>query len=322
MAFNIFLLVIGFMLLLKGADFLVDGASNIAKKFNIPEIVIGLTIVSIGTSMPELIVSTASAISGHSDMAVGNIVGSNLANLLMILGICAIIKPLVFKKETKFIEDLMALFVTITLLVLGNNSIGINMITRKEGIFLIILCALFIIYNIVMAKKGNEFDDNTLIIIEDKKKISTFKSIFAIILGILALKFGGDFVVDGSTYIAKVMGISEKMIGLTILAISTSLPELITSVTATRKGEVDMAIGNVIGSQIFNIVLIIGVCAIITPINYSVSYNKDLTILIASSILFVLFPFIGKKDEMTKVNGILFLTIYAMYMIYLVISNI
>ncbi len=322
MAFNLFLLVIGFLLLLKGADFLVDGASNVAKKFNIPEIVIGLTIVSIGTSMPELIVSTASAISGHSDMSIGNIIGSNLANLLLILGMCAIIKPLIFKKETKFIENFIAIFVTGVLFVLGNNSIGANMITRKEGIFLVFLCVLFIVYNIVMAKKGNEFDKNTIIELEDRKKIPTFKSIVLILIGIVALKFGGDFVVDGSTYIAKVMGISEKIIGLTILAISTSLPELITSVTATRKGEVDMAIGNIIGSQIFNIVLIIGVSAIITPINYSISYNMDMTILIASTILFALFPFIGKKDEMTRANGVVFVGIYVMYMIWLVTSNI
>lgn len=322
MAFNLFLLVIGFLLLLKGADFLVDGASNVAKKFNIPEIVIGLTIVSIGTSMPELIVSTASAISGHSDMSIGNIIGSNLANLLLILGMCAIIKPLIFKKETKFIENFIAIFVTGVLFVFGNNSIGANMITRKEGIFLVFLCVLFIVYNIVMAKKGNEFDKNTIIELEDRKKIPTFKSIVLILIGIVALKFGGDFVVDGSTYIAKVMGISEKIIGLTILAISTSLPELITSVTATRKGEVDMAIGNIIGSQIFNIVLIIGVSAIITPINYSISYNMDMTILIASTILFALFPFIGKKDEMTRANGVVFVGIYVMYMIWLVTSNI
>lgn len=322
MAFNLFLLVIGFLLLLKGADFLVDGASNVAKKFNIPEIVIGLTIVSIGTSMPELIVSTASAISGHSDMSIGNIIGSNLANLLLILGMCAIIKPLIFKKETKFIENFIAIFVTGVLFVLGNNSIGANMITRKEGIFLVFLCVLFIVYNIVMAKKGNEFDKNTIIELEDRKKIPTFKSIVLILIGIVALKFGGNFVVDGSTYIAKVMGISEKIIGLTILAISTSLPELITSVTATRKGEVDMAIGNIIGSQIFNIVLIIGVSAIITPINYSISYNMDMTILIASTILFALFPFIGKKDEMTRANGVVFVGIYVMYMIWLVTSNI
>ncbi len=313
MAFNLFLLVIGFLLLLKGADFLVDGASNVAKKFNI---------VSIGTSMPELIVSTASAISGHSDMSIGNIIGSNLANLLLILGMCAIIKPLIFKKETKFIENFIAIFVTGVLFVLGNNSIGANMITRKEGIFLDFLCVLFIVYNIGMAKKGNEFDKNTIIELEDRKKIPTFKSIVLILIGIVALKFGGDFVVDGSTYIAKVMGISEKIIGLTILAISTSLPELITSVTATRKGEVDMAIGNIIGSQIFNIVLIIGVSAIITPINYSISYNMDMTILIASTILFALFPFIGKKDEMTRANGVVFVGIYVMYMIWLVTSNI
>ena len=323
MVYHIFLLIIGFLFLLKGADFLVEGASQVAKKFHIPEIVIGLTIVSIGTSMPEMIVSTASAISGHSDMSIGNIVGSNLVNLFGILGICSMIQPLIFKKETRLIESPIALIVTCILLFLGNNTTSYGMISRKEGIFLIVLCILFIIYNIIMAKKGNEFDQEEIVVIEGdtKKAFSTWKSILYILLGIVALKFGGDFVVNGSTYIASAIGISEKMIGLTILAISTSLPELITSITATRKGEVDMAIGNVIGSQIFNILLIIGTSAIITPIQYSVLYNKDIFLLIGGSILFCLFPYIGKKNQMTRINGALFVTIYIMYMIQLVNAN-
>ena len=306
---NIILLVIGFFLLVKGADFLVNGASSVAKKFHIPTLIIGLTIVAIGTSMPELVVSTFSALEGHSDIAMGNVVGSNLSNLLFILGISAIIKPLEFKKQTKFIDNFIALFATIMLFVLSYN----NIITRVEGIILMACCIAFIIYNIVMAHKNKDEES------EEIELMPTWKSCIYIALGIIGLKFGGDFVVEGASAIAKLMGISEKVIGLTIVAFSTSLPELITSVTATRRGEVDMAIGNILGSQIFNIFLIIGLSAIITPITYSVSYNFDMFVLLLSTIVFAMFPFVNPKDKMSQVEGIVFLVIYMYYIMRLVV---
>ena len=320
-------MLVGFALLVKGADLLVDGASNIAKKFHIPEIVIGLTIVSVGTSMPELMVSLTSAIEGHSDMSIGNVVGSNIANLLLILGICAIIENLNFKKETKYFESPFALVVTILLFIFGNNCIidGSGVIGRGAGFVLIGLCILFIIYNIIMAKKGEDFDgiskDLVIVNIEMSTARYTIKSIIFIILGIVCLKFGGDFVVNSSSEIARILGMSEKLISLTIIAVATSLPELATSVIATKKGEVDLAIGNIIGSCIFNILLIIGLSAIITPISYSLNYNKDIICLIVATIFLALFPFIGKKDEMTRANGIIYLVGYIAYSISLIITN-
>lgn len=327
MFFQIVIMIVGFILLVKGADVLVEGASNIAKKFHIPEIVIGLTIVSIGTSMPELMVSLTSALDGHSDISIGNAVGSNIANLLLILGLCAVIKNLNFKRETKIFESPFAVIVTILLFFLANNKI-VNengIIARSEGIILVSLCVLFIIYNIIMAKKGEDFDgiNKELVItnIETSSSKYILKSIIYIILGIIGLKFGGDFVVNSCSEIARMIGLSEKLISLTIIAVATSLPELVTSLIATKKGEVDLAIGNIIGSCIFNILLIIGVSAIISPISYSLSYNKDMAVLIVATLFLALFPFIGKKDVMTRFNGIIYLIGYVLYMAFLVIAN-
>ena len=233
-------IVIGFILLIKGADFLVDGASNIAKKFHIPEIIIGLTIVSIGTSMPELFVSITSAVEGYPDMAVGNVIGSNLCNLLLILGLSSIIQAIEFKRETRLIEIPMTLAVTLVLFVICN--IGTN-ITQIEGIILILLFILFIGYTIYMGKKGEKFEKkDTLVEVQTEEKISIVKSVLWILLGIIALKIGGDLTVNHSVTIAQAMGISEKVISLTIIAIGTSLPELVTSVTAAFKGNSDIAI--------------------------------------------------------------------------------
>ena len=323
MLLNIIFIIIGFVLLIKGADFLVDGASEIAKRFHIPEIVIGLTIVAIGTSMPELVVSVTSALEGHSDLAIGNVVGSNIANMFLILGVCSIIRPLVFKKETRLFEIPFTIFATIMLFFLSINGSGekINTITREEGIILLVFCLLFIIYNLIMAKKGEEFDKEDRILeirTEENKQVPLWESLFGIIIGIVGLKLGGDLVVNNAVEIAQILGISEKLISLTIVAFSTSLPELITSIAATKKGETDMAIGNILGSQLFNILLIIGVSAALTPINYSKSYDSNIILLIVGSIVLGLFPFVGKKNEMTRSNGILFVLTYILYMIGIV----
>ena len=320
---NIILIMIGFALLIKGADLLVVGASRIAKKFNIPEIIIGLTVVAIGTSLPELVVSTTSALTGHSDIALGNVVGSNITNLFLILGVCSIIRSLKFKKETVIFENPFVILITGLLFFLCLNNGGTE-ITRLEGGILVLLCVIFILYNIIMAKRGQVPDEEGEEIQqspEEPNKIDTYKSILFIVLGIIALKYGGDFVVDNSVVIAQTIGISEKLIGLTIVAISTSLPELITSVTATIKGETDMAIGNIVGSQTFNILLIIGLASVLNPITYSASYNKDLVLILAGSIVFALFPFIGEKHKMNRENGILFVIVYIVYMINVIITN-
>lgn len=321
MALNCLLILIGFILLIKGADFLVEGSSGIAKKFHIPEIIIGLTIVSIGTSMPELFVSITSALRGYEDMALGNVIGSNLCNLLLILGLSATIRPIIFKKETKLIEIPMCLGITVLFMVLCNIDQDISKI---DSIILIALFICFILYTIVMAKKGNEFDKIGEPMVEikqnSKKERKTFLNLLYIIIGIIGLKIGGDFVVNNSETIANYFNISEKIISLTIIAIGTSLPELVTSVTAAIKGESDIAIGNIIGSNIFNILLIIGASAIINPISYNTSYNLQMIILIISTIVLSLFPYTDKKDEMTTSNGITYLMLYALYMVILFIK--
>lgn len=316
MVVPILLIILGFVLLIKGADFLVDGSSSLAKRFNIPDIIIGLTIVSIGTSMPELFVSSTSAMNGSSDMAIGNIIGSNLCNLLMILGISTIIKPVKFQKETRLIEIPLCLIITIIFAIFCNTS---GTISRIEALILIFLFVLFIIYTIIMGKNGKAFDaENAIIEIkEDNKPLSLKKSIILIVLGIVGLKIGGDLTVENATNLARMFNVSEKIIGLTILAIGTSLPELVTSVTAAIKGNSDIAIGNIIGSNIFNILLIIGVSAIISPLTYNFTYNIQIAILVLSTVVLSIFPIIPPKNEMSRFNGLIYLIIYIIYMVIL-----
>jgi len=307
------LILLGFILLIKGADILVNGSSAIAKKLRISEIVIGLTIVSIGTSMPELFVSTSSAIQGSSDISIGNVIGSNICNLLLILGLSSLIHPVKFHKETKLIENPMSIILSLVFLIICNINQDVS---RVEGIILLVLFIAFLIYTIIMGKKSQD-EEILQTSLEDAKKISVIKNIVLIILGIVALKIGGDLVVENAKLIAVALNVSEKIIGLTIVAIGTSLPELVTSVTAAIKGESDIAIGNIIGSNIFNILLIIGVSAIITPITYNISYNFDMFILFIAMTLMCIFPFIKPKDIMSRGNGVIFTLLYIVYMIIL-----
>ena len=312
-------IVLGFVLLIKGADILVDGSSSLAKRFHIPDIIIGLTIVSIGTSMPELFVSTASALEGHSDMAIGNVLGSNACNLLLILGLSTVIKAIRFKRETRLIEIPMCLAFTVIFMILCNTGVGIS---KPESIILLGLFALFIIYTIVMGIKGEKFgrkdkesEEAEELETKGKDTVSLLKSILFIILGVIGLKIGGDWTVDNALIIAKEFNLSEKIISLTILAIGTSLPELVTSVTAAIKGNSDIAIGNIIGSNIFNMLLIIGVSALIKPITYNITYNIDMVILIIATIILSMFPLIRPRNKMTRTNGTVFLGLYALYMV-------
>lgn len=314
------LIILGFVLLIKGADFLVEGASNIAKKFHIPEIIIGLTIVSIGTSMPELFVSITSAIDGYPDMAIGNIIGSNIANLLLILGMSAIIKSIKFKKETRLIEIPMCLGISLIFVLLCN--IGQD-ITRVEAGILIVLFVLFILYTIIMAKKGNEFDkedDEPLENDKTKTSKSSIKDLIFVVLGIILLKIGGDLTVDNAVNVAKHFSLTEKLISVTILAVGTSLPELVTSVSAAIKGKSDIAIGNILGSNIFNMLLIIGTSAMIKPIVYNTSYNLDMLFLIGATLILSLFPIIPPKNKMSRMNGIVYVLIYVGYLITLFVK--
>lgn len=311
---SFFFIIIGFILLIVSADVLVDGASGVAKRFHIPEIIIGLTIVSIGTSMPELFVSVTSALEGYSDMAIGNIIGSNLSNLLLILGLSAIIKPVIFQKETRLYEIPMCLFFTGIFMMFCNTQ---NTISRMEAIILLILFIMFLGYTIWMGKRES---GNNLNNVEDNKKYNTIKNIIYIVLGIIGLKVGGDLTVNNAVNVANHFNISEKIISLTILAIGTSLPELVTSVTAAIKGNSDIAIGNIIGSNIFNILLIIGLSAIIKPIIYNVTYNFDLIILLVSTIILALFPIIPPKNKMSRANGVIYFLMYVVYLVVLILK--
>lgn len=317
---SIFLIIIGFILLIKGADFLVEGSSNIAKRFHIPEIVIGLTIVSIGTSLPELLVSINSATKGYSDMSLGNVIGSNIANFLLILGVSAAIRRLKLKRETRYIEVPMCILYTIIFTIVCNTD---NMITRPEAVILLVFFNIFIGYTVAMGIKGEKFDEEPLTKEEEEdeektkeeKQSSMIQNILQIVLGIVALKFGGDFIVDNATIIAERLNISEKIISLTIIAIGTSLPELVTSIVAAIKGNSDISVGNIIGSNIFNMTFITGIASLIKPITYNISYNTDLLILFAATVLLFLFQYIPPKKMMSRRNGFMYLICYILYMI-------
>ena len=313
MFIQILFILIGFTLLIKGADFLVDGSNAIAKKLHISEIVIGLTIVSIGTSMPELFVSTTSAIEGYSDISIGNIIGSNICNLLLILGLSALIRPLEFQNQTKLIENPMSIFLTLIFLIICNINQNIN---RYEGLILIGLFCLFLTYTIIMAK-CNQQDVILQFSNEKSKKISIFKNTMLILLGIILLKLGSELVVENAKRIAITLSVSEKVIGLTIVAIGTSLPELVTSVTAAIKGDSDIAIGNIVGSNIFNMLLIVGVSAVINPISYNITYNFQMLILFIGMAMITFFPFVKPKNKLSRFEGLLFVLLYIFYTIKL-----
>jgi len=346
MLISILMIIVGFILLIKGADFLVDGASGVAKKFKIPEMIIGLTIVAMGTSMPELMVSLSSALEGHSDISLGNVIGSNLANILLILGICAWMKKINIPKATRRIENPLSLIITIILFALCLNGGSMKNISQGEGILLLLLFVAFLIYLFVSAKKSkdnenvavitnkvedsNEVAENNLDsenkeqqkdkldkdkIVLNRNTIRTFiLDIIKIGLGIFGLKYGADFVVDHAVNVATIMGISEKIIGVTIIAVGTSLPELVASVTAVMKGENNMAVGNIVGSNIFNILLILGVSSSICPINYSESYNFDMIYLIIASAFLAIFPYVGKSTRaLDRAEGIIFFLMYVGY---------
>ena len=315
MLVSVFFMIVGFILLIKGADFLVEGSSNIAKKFHIPEIIIGLTIVSIGTSMPELFVSVAASLERHADMAIGNVIGSNACNLLLILGIATVISPVKFQRETRLIEIPMCFVISVIFILFCNTN---QEISKIEAIILLILFVLFIGYTILMGIKGEKFDSKDEIKtkeLERSKHISIAKNIVYIILGAIGLKLGGDLAVDNAVVIAQHFNLSQKIISLTILSIGTSLPELVTSVTAVVKRNSDIAIGNIIGSNIFNMLLIIGTAALINPISYNMAYNREMIVVILAVILLAIFPLIPPKNEMNRPNGMIYLIAYAMYLV-------
>ncbi len=316
------LFAIGFILLIKGADYLVTGASSIAKKKNIPELVIGLTIVSFGTSLPELIVNLLASFNGSSELAVGNVLGSNIANVLLILGVAALIKPLPIQRSIYFTEIPISLTATFMVGFLANANLfsqgaGLTL-SRFDGSLLLLFFCLFMAYIYVVSKERHEpssLEQSEIDI------LPTFKSVLYIIGGSFALFLGGKWVVDGAIDISQYFGLSETFIGLTVVAIGTSLPELVTSAIAAKKGQADMAVGNVIGSNIFNLLWILGLSATIRPIPFNVASNFDLLMVIFGSTLLIFAIIVGKKPRIDRWEGFLFVIVYIGYLAYLVMRG-
>ena len=288
MLLTISLIILGFILLIFGADLLVRGSSNIAKRFHIPEMLIGLTIVALGTSMPELMITITSAQKGATDLILGNAIGSNLCNLLLILGVTAMLRPIELDKDVKTIHLPVAYISTIAILVMGLGLFGSDpgIINKQDGIILIILYFIYFLYPIIIEAKDIWKTRRENKRSGEKPKFNILLSILYIVIGAVLLKFGGDLVVDEASELATIFGISERVIGLTIVAIGTALPEMITSVIAVIKKEGGLAVGNLIGSCILNSFLIIGTGAMITPLAFSREFNENL-LLLALAILFV-----------------------------------
>lgn len=318
MIVSILLLIIGFVILIKGADVFVDGASSLAKNFKLPTILIGLTIVAFGTSAPELAVSCQSLLKGSGDIVLGNVIGSNILNILLIIGISALFHPLTVKNNTVKKELPIILLLSALFIILLNDSffgLGDNSFSRQDGIILLLFFTIFLYYLLTIMKNNKDTDESD----DDKPKFNIPKSILFIVIGLLGIIFGSDFVVDGASNIASILGISEKIIALTIVALGTSLPELVTSVSATRKGEYDIAIGNVVGSNIFNICTVIGLpVTILGGINHITFNMIDLTILFISVLLLFLFSLKDRKID--KKEGIFFLSIFLVYYTYVILA--
>ncbi len=302
---QIVFLALGFFLLFKGADWFVDGASGLARKLGIPQLVIGLTIVAMGTSLPEAAVSISAALRGNAEITIGNIVGSNILNILIILGVTALIATLKVADSTVRYEIPFMIVVTFVLLWLGYTG---GQVTRLEGIILWVLFLLYLRYLYMMAKKGKEEE-------REAEQLSTAKIIGLILAGVVMIAAGSNFAVEGASNLAKALGISQRFIGLTIVAFGTSLPELVTSVSAARKHNADIAIGNIVGSNIFNILFIVGTTALITPVTFASGFVVDT--LIAAAVGILLFVCVARTKELRKKAGIVMLLAYILYFLYL-----
>ena len=302
---QIVFLALGFFLLVKGADWFVDGASGLARKLGIPQLVIGLTIVAMGTSLPEAAVSISAALRGNAEITIGNIVGSNILNILIILGVTALIATLKVADSTVRYEIPFMIVATFVLLWLGYTG---GQVTWLEGVILWVLFLLYLRYLYMMAKKGKEEE-------REAEQLSTAKIIGLILAGVVMIVAGSNFAVEGASNLAKALGISQRFIGLTIVAFGTSLPELVTSVSAARKHNADIAIGNIVGSNIFNILFIVGTTALITPVTFASGFVVDT--LIAAAVGILLFVCVARTEELRKKAGIVMLLAYILYFLYL-----
>ena len=327
---SLIILIVGFVLLIKGADFFVEGSSAVAKRLRIPSMIIGMTIVAMGTSLPECAVSVTASLTGNNSLAISNAVGSNIFNLLVVCGVCTLFVPLAVQKSTLQKEFPLSIFCAGLLLLLGYLGMTLG---RIDGILFLIIFTGYLLWMIRSVKRARRKSTPDAISSIQEERISlseeeieqvtshinllpAWKCLIFILGGMIAIKYGGDFVVDGASAIAVRLGLSQTLIGLTIIAMGTSLPELVTSIVAARKDEVDMALGNVIGSNIFNI-LLVGVAAAISPVAFAWDNMIDIAVLIVISVITLIFAWTSK--ELNRKEGIIMLILYAAYMVYICI---
>lgn len=311
------LLIIGLVILIIGANVLVLGASSIAKKFNIPNLVIGLTVVSFGTSFPELIINILAGVNGQGDLAIGNVVGSNTINILLVIGVSALIKPIAVQSNTVKFEIPFSLLAMFVLLVLANDVLidgeSLSVLSRIDGLMFLTFFVIFMYYTFIVSKHGAEDDGHYV------KERANWKSILLLLAGIVALYFGGVLIVDNATIIATNLGLSQAVIGILVVALGTSLPELATSAVAAYKGNADMAIGNIVGSNIFNVFFVLGISASIQPIAFSPALNTDILFALFASILLFIFIFTRKGRQIDRVEATIFLVLYGTYVVWLLV---
>jgi len=310
---TVLLLAFGFAILIKGADWLVDGSSALARKYNVSDLVIGLTIVAFGTSAPELVVNIFASFQNHQDIVFGNIIGSNIFNLFAILGIAGVITPLVVQSSTVWKEIPISFLATIILFVMAMDFLlpHHSMLSRIDGVIMLLLFGFFLYYVFTQIKNSNTAES------EKHKQGSTLKIWLQIILGLTGLIAGGRLIVNNAVKIATLLSISEKLIGLTVVSIGTSLPELATSVVAAIKRNSDIAVGNIIGSNIFNILFILGLSSVIRPVAYNGAYNLEFYLLTAGTLMLFIAMFTGKKKRLDRWEAAILLAAYIAYFIYL-----
>ncbi len=314
------LFITGFVILIKGADALVDGAASVARGLNVSDLVIGLTVVAFGTSTPELFVNIIASFKGNTDIAIGNVLGSNIANVFLILGVSSVIYPLAVTKGTVWKEIPLSLLAAIVLFFTANDQLldrfGVSAVTRIDGLVFLSFFTIFIYYTFSIATRIEGMEDHV-----PAKAYGWTRSILYILLGLAGLILGGKWIVDGAVAIATKFGLSESLVGLTIVAVGTSLPELATSAVAAYKKNAEIAVGNVVGSNIFNIFFVLGISSIIKMLPFQLKNNFDLGVVILSSMLLFLFMFTGKKRSLDRWEGIVFLILYGSYIAFLIISE-
>jgi cation:H+ antiporter len=314
------LFITGFVLLIKGADLLVEGASSIARRLNISDLVIGLTIVAFGTSAPELFVNIAASLKGNTDIAIGNVLGSNISNIFLILGISSIIYPLTVTKGTVWKEIPFSLLAVVVLAILANDGIidgrTFSALSRIDGLVFLSFFIIFIYYAFGIAEKIEGMEDHV-----PSKRHGLLKAVQMVVVGLAGLGFGGQWIVNGATFLATKFGVSESLVGLTIVAVGTSLPELATSAMAAYKKNVEIAVGNVVGSNIFNVFFVLGISSMIKPLPFEAANNMDIGVVIIASLLLFIAMFAGKRQSLDRWEGMAFLVFYGIYIGYLIIRG-